>query len=46
MRRKPMELLIALVLFISLVATWIVLPGGTGVPIEVETVGSAIAEPA
>lgn len=39
-----MELLIALVLFFGLIAFWVVLPGGTGAPQEVETVSSAIAE--
>jgi hypothetical protein len=41
-----MELVIALVLFIGLIASWIVLPGDTGAPIEIETIGSALAEPA
>ncbi|HET9222247.1 MAG TPA: hypothetical protein VFO07_07075 [Roseiflexaceae bacterium] len=41
-----MELLIALVLFIGLIASWLILPSGTGVPSEVEVISSAIAEPA
>ena len=41
-----MEIAIALVLFIGLVASWLVLPSGTGVPTEVEQVSSALAEPA
>jgi hypothetical protein len=45
-RRDTMELLIALALFIGLVASWLVLPSGTGVPTEVEQVSAAIAEPA
>ena len=39
-----MELLIALVLFLGLIASWIVLPSGTGAPREVEMVSSALAE--
>jgi hypothetical protein len=39
-----MELLLALVLFIGLIVSWLVLPSGTGVPSEVEMVGSAVAE--
>ena len=39
-----MELVIALVLFIGLIASWLVLPSGTGVPDEVEAVSSAMVE--
>jgi hypothetical protein len=39
-----MELLIALVLFIGLIASWLVLPSGTGVPDEVEVVSPAMVE--
>ena len=38
-----MELLIALVLFIGLIVSWLMLPSGTGTPSEVEVV-SALAE--
>jgi hypothetical protein len=39
-----MELLIALLLFIGLIASWLVLPSGTGVPDQVEVVSSATVE--
>jgi hypothetical protein len=39
-----MELLIAMVLFIGLIASWLVLPSGTGVPEEVEAVSPAMIE--
>jgi hypothetical protein len=41
-----MEIAIALVLFVGMIASWLVLPSGTGVPTEAEHVSSALAEPA
>lgn len=43
-RKDMMELFIALVLFIGLIVSWLMLPSGTGAPSEVEVVSSAMAE--